>query len=65
MKTQIVIFRILKSRSDMVGYQCFGGPYCLHLQGEVEMEAARSSETLVSYHITTWRHNPEGIFLTS
>jgi hypothetical protein len=23
------------------------------------MEAARSSETLVSYHITTRRHNPE------
>jgi hypothetical protein len=27
------------------------------------MEAARSSETLVSYHITTWRHNPEDLDL--
>jgi len=25
----------------------------------LKMEAARSSETLVSYHITTRRHNPE------
>jgi hypothetical protein len=24
------------------------------------MEAARSSKTLVSYHITTWHHNPDG-----
>jgi hypothetical protein len=26
--------------------------------GSLKMEAAKSSETLVSYHIT-WRHNPE------
>jgi hypothetical protein len=25
----------------------------------LKMEAARASETLVSYHITTQRHNPE------
>jgi hypothetical protein len=24
-----------------------------------KMEAVRSSETSVSYHITTWHHNPE------
>jgi hypothetical protein len=30
-----------------------------HLQGEVKMEAAKSSETSVSYQIITWRHNPE------
>jgi hypothetical protein len=25
----------------------------------LKIEAARSSETLVFYHITTWYHNPE------
>jgi len=27
------------------------------------MAAARSSETLTSYHITTWRHKPEDLDL--
>jgi len=39
--------------SIVVGYQRFGGPCCLHLQGEV------TSETLVSQHNTTRRHHPE------
>jgi hypothetical protein len=28
---------------------------------EVKAEAAKSSEKLVSYHITTWFHNPEDL----
>jgi hypothetical protein len=29
-----VVFRAVTPCSDVVGYQCFGGPCCLHLQGE-------------------------------
>jgi hypothetical protein len=42
----------------LVGHQCFSGPRCFHLQGEVKTEAASFSKTLVPYHNTTWRHNP-------
>jgi hypothetical protein len=30
--------------------------------GEVKMETAMFSETLVSYHITAWRRNPEDLY---
>jgi len=44
-----VMFWVATTCSDVVGYQCF----------TLKMEAARSSETLVSYHITTRRQSPE------
>jgi len=33
-KIEVVVFWIVPFCSDIVGYQCFGGPCCLHLQGE-------------------------------
>jgi hypothetical protein len=63
MKGHIIILWVLIPCSDMVGYHCFGGPCCLHLQIEVKREAAWSSEMLVLYHITAWCHNPEDLNL--
>jgi hypothetical protein len=48
---------------DVVGYKRFGVHSCLHLQGEMKMEVTRSFRTVISYHITTWRHNPEHLDL--
>jgi hypothetical protein len=36
MKVQVLIFWVFTSYSDEVEYERFGGPCCLHLQGEDE-----------------------------
>jgi hypothetical protein len=48
--------------SVVAGYQRFGGPCCLHLQGVVKIETTWISET-VFHHIATRRHNPEDVDL--
>jgi hypothetical protein len=53
MKIQVADFCVVTLCSDAIGYQCFRGPCCLLHQGELKMEAAWSSETLISYHIIT------------
>jgi len=53
--TEVVDFCVITTCSDVVRYQPFGEPCCLHLQGGV---TSRFSGKLVSYHITTWSRNP-------
>jgi hypothetical protein len=57
MNIQVQIFWVVTPCGFVVGYQRFVGPCCLHLHGE------GFSETLVSYHNTTWRHNQEDLDL--
>jgi len=54
-KIQVAVFLVVAPCSVVVRFQRFGGPCCLHLHFNLKMEAARSSETLVSYHTSSWR----------
>jgi len=63
MKIQVVALWLVTPCSVAIRYDRFGGPCCLHLQGEVTINAARSSETLLSYRNTTWHHNLEDVNL--
>jgi hypothetical protein len=52
-KIHVKVFWVVKPCSGGVGYQCFGGPCCIHLQGEVK------TGSKVPNCNTTWHHNPE------
>jgi hypothetical protein len=39
MKVQAAVFRIVTPCSDVVEYQVFGGPRCLHLHGTHDVSA--------------------------
>jgi hypothetical protein len=62
---QVEVFWVLTSCCSVTaGYQRFSCPCYLHLQGEVKMSAACSSETSVPYRNTaTRRHNPKDLDL--
>jgi len=57
-----VVFRAVTTRSDVLGYQHFGGPCCLRLQGEViwhsEAVAICWPSSQYSY---AWHHNSLGL----
>jgi hypothetical protein len=55
----VAVFWVVTQCIDVVGYQCFRGSCCLHLQGEVKIEAAWSSEMSGSYCSYTQCRNPE------
>jgi hypothetical protein len=57
-KIQVQVLWVVTLCSLVAGYQRFRGPYCLHLQVEVEMQAGR----FVCYHITRC-HNQDKLGL--
>jgi hypothetical protein len=60
---KIAVFWVVGPYSPLDVYRRFRGARCLHHQGALPMEAARTSETSVNFYQTTRRNNPEDIHL--
>jgi len=60
---QTTVFLDVTPSNVAVGYQRFGGSCCFCVHSEVKMEAARTSETLLSHLNTKRRHNPRHLDL--
>jgi len=59
-KIQVKFFQVVTLCGVVLGYQCFSGICCIHLHFTMKMEAAWSSEMLVSYHSTTTQNSTCG-----
>jgi hypothetical protein len=57
--TKMAVFWVVAPYSLVEVYRRFRGQRLIALM----MEAARTSETLVNFYQTTWRYNPEDIYL--
>jgi len=58
MKIQVVVLRAVTPCSDVVGYQCFGGPCSASLKMEVPWPSKRW------YHYTAWQpRRPRLVFV--
>jgi hypothetical protein len=55
----MAVFWVVAPCSVVETDQSFKGPCCLHHQGALMMEAARTSATSVNFYQTTRRYNPE------
>jgi hypothetical protein len=64
--TKMAVFWVVVLCNLVEVYQRIRGPCCLlHHQGNLMMEAASTSEMLVSFYHTTWCYNPEDSHLLS
>jgi hypothetical protein len=53
-KIQVAVFWVVTLCTDVAGFKRFGGPPCLHLQGEVKIESAMvlRNAGILTYHNT-------------
>jgi len=58
-KIQVQVFGLVTPCGVTVRHQRFGESRCSYLQSEMKKEAARSSDTSISYRNKTWRHKTE------